>query len=112
MASREQCPCDREKRVDPWCCVAGECVRDEEEETDMERAILGVDGNCGFARLGPNLQDGEAEFEPIKDFGKEWHAEQHRQAKIAINKALQRLRERLYPQRFSYALHPSHPDYC
>ena len=28
-----------------------------------ERAELGVDGNCGFALVGPDLQVGEAEFE-------------------------------------------------
>ena len=28
----------------------------------VERAELGVDGNCGFALLGENTQEGEAEF--------------------------------------------------
>lgn len=77
----------------------------------MERAELGVDGNCGYALLGENIQEGEAEFEPIKDFGSEWHAEQHRQAKLAINRAYQRLKARLPDRTFSYVLGPSHPDY-
>ena len=36
----------------------------------MERAILSVDGNCGYALLGEDLQVGEAEFvevSPRKD---------------------------------------------
>lgn len=31
----------------------------------MERAVIGVDGNCGFALLGENLQEGEVEFQMI-----------------------------------------------
>lgn len=30
-----------------------------------ERAELGIDGNCGFALLGENIQEGEAEFVEI-----------------------------------------------
>lgn len=26
-AAADDCPCERESRVDPWCCAAGECVR-------------------------------------------------------------------------------------
>jgi hypothetical protein len=78
----------------------------------MDRAELGVDGNCGFALLGANIQEGEAEFEPIKDFGQHWHAEQHRQAKLAINRAFRRLKERLGRNDLSYFLGPSHPDSC
>ena len=32
----------------------------------MERAEIGIDGNCGFALLGEDLQVGEAEFVEIK----------------------------------------------
>jgi hypothetical protein len=76
----------------------------------MNRAELGIDGNCGFALLGPNIQEGECEFEPIKDFGPVWHTEQHRQARLAINRAHMRLKKRLAPKEFSYFLGPSYPS--
>ncbi len=31
----------------------------------QDRAELGIDGNCGFALIGENLQEGEAEFVEI-----------------------------------------------
>lgn len=77
----------------------------------MERAELGVDGNCGFALLGENIQEGEAEFEPIKDFGLHCHREQRRQAKLAINRAFTRLKARI-DRPISYYLGTSHPDHC
>ena len=77
----------------------------------MERAELGVDGNCGFALLGENIQEGEVEFEPIENFGPHWHGEQCRQARLAINRAHRRLKARLPDRVFSYFLGPSHPDF-
>lgn len=76
------------------------------------RAELGIDGNAGFALLGDDLQVGEAEFEEIPGYlSGPMDAEQRRQAKLAISRAFRRLRDRIgYP--ISYALHPSHPDYC
>ena len=75
----------------------------------MERAELGVDGNCGFALVGEDLQVGEAEFEEF--VGDIKTAEGARQAKLAINRAYQRLKARLnYP--ISYYLGESHPDFC
>lgn len=38
----------------------------------MDRAILSVDGNCGCALLGENLQEGEAEFVEIKCSEPQW----------------------------------------
>lgn len=38
------------------------CVKGKDSEYIYERAEVGVDGNCGYALLGPNLQDGECEF--------------------------------------------------
>jgi hypothetical protein len=113
------CPCDREKRVDPLCCAAGMCAReDEKEEFEMERAEIGIDGNCGFALLGPNLQEGEAEFveialpleasqSPTRYNNIEWR----RHALRAATTAYRRLRERLADREFSYYLGPSHPNY-
>lgn len=84
----------------------------------MERAELGVDGNAGFARLGENLQEGEAEFveidlpnEASKDPNRYHKIEWVDAAKIAINKAYRKLKERLSDQEFSYYLGSSHPDH-
>jgi hypothetical protein len=75
----------------------------------VERAELGIDGNCGFARLGPNLQEGEAEFEPIEVIGA------RNLEKLAINRAFTRLKTRLggvyLGKPISYYIGPSHPDY-
>ena len=50
--------------------------------------ILSVDGNCGCALLGTNIQEGEAEFEPLAD--------NTRRAEInACGIALRRLEARL-----------------
>jgi hypothetical protein len=35
------------------------------------RAVLGIDGNAGFALLGGDLQEGEAEFVEVKQIGNE-----------------------------------------
>lgn len=77
----------------------------------IERAELGIDGNCGFALLGRDLQEGEAEFEEIRGSNPDWSAEGIRQAKLAINRAHQRLKARI-GRPISYYIGPSHPDYC
>ena len=66
------------------------------------RAQLGVDGNCGFALLGPDIQEGEAEFVEINStcYGDE---------RIACKIALQRLRTRLNLRHLNYYFGPSHP---
>ena len=75
----------------------------------IERAQLGIDGNAGFALLGDNIQEGEAEFE---EFSGDLKApEGYRQAKLAINRAYQRLKARL-DRPISYFLDESHPDFC
>jgi hypothetical protein len=76
---------------------------------DLERAELGVDGNCGFALLGENIQEGEVEFEEFD--GDIRTSEGTRQAKMAINRAFTRLKKRL-GRPLSYYLGPSHPDHC
>lgn len=85
----------------------------------IERAELGVDGNCGFALLGENLQEGEAEFEeialPLSDSQdpKRYHsAEWCSAAKRATTKAYRALKARLPNREFSYYLGESHPDHC
>jgi hypothetical protein len=102
-----ECPCDLEKVVDPHCCAAGMCAR--EEDMAIERAELGIDGNCGFALIGENLQEGEAEFEEFA--GDPKTSEGMRQAKLAINRAYQRLKGRI-GRPISYYLGESHPDHC
>lgn len=70
-----------------------------------DRAELGIDGNCGYALLGANLQEGEAEFVEIADpentSGDEY--------KIACKKALQALRQRLNRPDLGYYFGDSHP---
>ena len=77
----------------------------------IERAELGVDGNCGFALLGENLQEGESEFEEIRCSEPLWTSEGHRQKRLAINRAFTRLKARI-GRPISYYLGTSHPDYC
>lgn len=74
-----------------------------------DRAELGVDGNCGFALLGANIQEGEAEFEEFA--GDVRTSEGTRQAKLAINRAFRRLKARI-GRPISYYIGPSHPDHC
>lgn len=76
---------------------------------NIERAELGIDGNCGFALVGEDLQSGEAEFEEFD--GEPGTSEGARQAKLAINRAYQRLKARL-GRPISYFLGDSHPDHC
>ena len=83
----------------------------------MDRAELGVDGNCGFALLGDDLQSGEAEFveinlplEASKDLNRYRNAEWCREAKRAATKAYRNLKARLPSRMFSYHLGRSYPD--
>lgn len=75
----------------------------------IERAELGIDGNCGFALVGPNLQEGEAEFEEF--VGNPATSEGARNAKFAINRAYQSLKSRI-GRPISYYIGDSHPDHC
>lgn len=84
----------------------------------MERAELGIDGNCGFALLGSNLQEGEAEFveialstEASKHPNRYHHPEWVNAAKKAATTAYRRLHERLPDREFSYFLGTSHPGH-
>jgi hypothetical protein len=55
-------------------------------------AALGIDGNCGYALLGPNIQEGEAEFVEIAYVP----SVSKKNCEVsAINQALYRLRKRL-----------------
>jgi len=66
------------------------------------RAQLGIDGNCGFALLGGDLQEGESEFVEIKG---DKIDDQLRACSFALNK----LRERIDAPGMSYYFGPSHP---
>lgn len=74
----------------------------------LERAELGVDGNCGFALLGADIQAGEAEFVEIVMTE---HGAVHDQ-RMAAYEALKRLRTRLNKPELSYFLGSSHPSFC
>ena len=78
----------------------------------IPRAELGIDGNCGFALLGENLQEGESEFEEIVSIHRVGSAPYDQDAMIAINKAYHRLKARLGLEHLSYYLGPSHPRHC
>lgn len=79
----------------------------------VERAEIGMDGNCGFALLGPDLQVGEAEFEEVR--GTELNPDPNSDGakRQAINRAFTRLKARLGGQYngkpISYFLGESYP---
>lgn len=93
-----------------------------------QRAELGIDGNCGFALIGENLQEGEAEFvqippvtyEDVPDSHHERYTGECRKAQEMNNKlwaakeAHRRLRLRLgcADKLHLYYFGPSHPYGC
>jgi hypothetical protein len=88
-------------------------------EDDVLRAELGVDGNCGFALLGEDLQSGEAEFveialpvEASKDPNRHHHSEWCDAACRAATAAYRKLKARLPDREFSYYIGPSHPRHA
>jgi len=70
------------------------------------RAELGVDGNAGFALIGPDLQTGEAEFVTIEPIGNE---SGELAGGRACKQALRRLRQKLGLPKLPYYFGPSHP---
>lgn len=71
----------------------------------MERVVLSVDGNCGCALLGENLQEGEAEFVEVQQRKDEhlYEAEVR-----ACWTAFKKLKKRL-GRPLTYAWHPRRP---
>ena len=67
------------------------------------RAQLGIDGNCGFALLGGDLQEGESAFSEIQE------PNDTNSQLFAAKRALYQLRERLKMPELSYYFGPSHP---
>lgn len=65
------------------------------ETVKLERAELGIDGNCGFALVGADLQIGEAEFEEIRATDLNPDPNSTGAKKQAINRAYQRLKARI-----------------
>lgn len=78
-------------------------MTEEPTETEYGRAQLGIDGNCGFALLGENLQEGEAEFAEIQ------RGREPDNQLAACKEALRKLRERLNLPHLSYCFGESHP---
>lgn len=74
-----------------------------------ERAIIGIDGNTGFALLGEDLQVGEAEFVVVPPEDGERNLSQRES--WAATQAFRALEKRL-GRKLLYALHTSHPRYC
>lgn len=69
--------------------------------------VLGVDGNAGFAMIGPNLQEGEAEFVGIRDG---MGALKERQIR-ACAMALATLRQRIGRPEAPFVYGPTHPSH-
>jgi hypothetical protein len=82
--------------------VASPCI------LPVDRAIIGIDGNCGFALLGENLQEGEAEFVEVP--GEDGERSQADRETWAATKALRNLEARLGRQ-LPYQLDTSHPRF-
>ena len=61
---------------------------------------LSIDGNVGCALLGPNIQDGEAEFETINEA--EFNDGYEPAARRAMVRALKRLKARCADQSLPY----------
>lgn len=72
----------------------------------MERAELGIDGNCGFALLGENIQEGDCEFVEIPTIKNFTEIDCQR---IAARQAYLKLKER-HPE-ISYFFGKLHPSY-
>lgn len=74
----------------------------------MRRALIGVDGNHGFAGLGDLATAPQKEWVFVKIVGEVGcrHAQ-----KQAAAMALKQLRENVAPEQITYALDPSHPNY-
>jgi hypothetical protein len=70
----------------------------------MRRALIGIDGNCGFAGIGHLAESPDWEFVEIVGDPKDPDAQRG-----AAAQALQRLREKLAPEHITYALDGSHP---
>lgn len=68
-----------------------------------QRALLGVDGDCGFALLGEDLAVGEAEFVPVRWVDSETR---HRAEQRAAHEAFTKLKARLGLPALAYALGP------
>jgi hypothetical protein len=80
-------------------------INSRNEGMIMERAILSVDGNCGCALLGENLQEGEAEFVKVERRPDEYLHEAQVRACWA---AFKNLKKRLGKE-FSYAWQTRRP---
>jgi hypothetical protein len=76
---------------------------------DYGRAHLGIDGNCGFALLGPDIQEGEAEFVEIAPTREAAYHAPLGDKLTACKSALQKLRDRLNLPNLSYYFGESHP---
>lgn len=74
-----------------------------------DRAELGVDGNAGFALLGPDIQAGEVEFVAVEQTDEELLSIAESRA---AGKAFRKLKERLNMPNLSYYIGSSHPRYC
>ena len=84
------------------------------EGVEFSKAILGVDGDCGFALIGPDLQMGEAEFVQVEC--KPLNGDEAGKLELlyiaqvrACWQALVKLRARLNLPKLDYEFGRSHP---
>jgi len=81
-------------------------VSEGEGEFKIERAVLSIDGNQACASLGDNLQEGQAEFEPVLPRAGEFlYKAQIRAGAIALVKLYKKLGRR----DFSFEWWPARP---
>jgi hypothetical protein len=81
------------------------------QERDMEFVELGVDGNAGFALLGENIQEGEAQFVTVNSDAPIGSPAWNDAARVAATAALDALKARICDRELFYCLGRSHPDY-
>jgi hypothetical protein len=77
--------------------------------SENRRAELGMDGDCGFALLGDDLQVGEAEFVKIRDVSTWPDGWTMTTAEIVAAKAAFRRLQARCPGDYSFYFGRSHP---
>ncbi len=89
--------------------TAGRIERKRKEEREKAMKVqLGIDGNCGFALLGEDLQNGEAEFVEFQTSPEV--ADTIAAKRAACDQAFKNLKTRLNMPNLHPFFGPSHPD--
>lgn len=62
------------------------------DDRELDRVVLSLDGSHACALLGANLQEGEADFEPIEGWPHATYAAERKAAFIAFRRLIDRLK--------------------